>query len=374
MTFFNEQKEQSEIKSQIVAKYFMAWANVILGAQGKRGKTRKIAYIDLFAGPGRYEDGAASTPLKILDMAIKEPKLRDTLVTVFNDKEPDHTSKLLEEIEKLPGIETLKYRPDLHTEEIGSKVVEEFEESSLIPTLMFVDPWGYKGLSLRLINAVLQNWACECIFFFNYNRINMGINNASVKHHIDALFGEERGKRVRSMIDGLTPDDRELMLVEQVCEALEELGGKYVLPFRFRNEKGTRTKHHLIFVSKNQVGYTIMKDVMARESSSEEQGVATFEYNPADEKFPRLFDLNQPLDELGEMLLTTFAGRSITMADIFIEHNYGYPYRYIKKNYKQVLIQLEESGKIVGTPPISKRRKQTCGENTVLTFPSAKGK
>lgn len=377
MTFFNEQKEQSEIKSQIVAKYFWAWAMVILGAQKRRNQKGEVAYIDLFAGPGRYEDGAASTPLKILEMAIKEPKLRDTLLTVFNDKDSKHTSKLREEIAKVPGIETLKHAPDLHTEEIGSNVVKEFEEANLIPTLMFVDPWGYKGLSLRLINSVLRHWACECIFFFNYNRINMGIGNDSVKHHIDALFGEERGQRVRQMIEGLSPDDRELMLVEQICEALEELGGKYVLPFTFKNEKGTRTKHHLIFVSKNHLGYTIMKQVMANESSSKVQGVASFEYNPADDKFPRLFDLNQPLDELGDMLMKAFAGQTIKMADVFVDHDYGYPYKYIRKNYKTVLNQLEDAGKITGDPPINRRRIQngerTCADKTVFTFPPAKG-
>ena len=65
---------------------------------------------------------------------------------------------------------------------------------------MFVDPWGYKGLSLRLINSVLKDWACECIFFFNYNRINMGLGNDAVKEHMDALFGEERAAELAGAI------------------------------------------------------------------------------------------------------------------------------------------------------------------------------
>ena len=55
-----------------------------------------------------------------------------------------------------------------------------------------MDPWGYKGLSLRLINSVLRNWGSDCIIFFNYNRINMGLNNEFVREHMDALFGAER--------------------------------------------------------------------------------------------------------------------------------------------------------------------------------------
>ena len=67
-----------------------------------------------------------------------------------------------------------------------------------MPTFFFVDPWGYKGLSLRLINSVLKDWGCDCVFFFNYNRINMGLGNDAVEKHMDALFGKERGELVGS--------------------------------------------------------------------------------------------------------------------------------------------------------------------------------
>jgi three-Cys-motif partner protein len=72
-SFFQESKEQSKIKTAIVSKYFDAWARVIIGAQERYNfdADPKIAYIDLFAGPGRYEDGTQSTPLLILEKAIQ---------------------------------------------------------------------------------------------------------------------------------------------------------------------------------------------------------------------------------------------------------------------------------------------------------------
>ncbi|MET4825158.1 three-Cys-motif partner protein [Bradyrhizobium ottawaense] len=73
--FFDERSDQSEVKARIVQKYFYVWAKVIIPSAKLRDK--KIAYIDLYAGPGRYKDGAASTPLMILEQAIKEPDLRD---------------------------------------------------------------------------------------------------------------------------------------------------------------------------------------------------------------------------------------------------------------------------------------------------------
>ncbi len=168
-SFFDEQSEQSQVKAAIVSKYFWAWAKIITNVQQRARREKKIAYIDLFAGPGRYKNGAKSTPLLILEQAVAAPVFSDCLVTLFNDKDSANTSTLLEEINKIPGIKTLKYEPDIYTNAVGDQIVKKFEELALVPTLFFVDPWGYKGLSLRLINSVLKDWACECIFFFKKN-------------------------------------------------------------------------------------------------------------------------------------------------------------------------------------------------------------
>ena len=162
-----------------------------------------------------------------------------------------------------------------------------------------------------------------------------------------------------------------MAIVEEIGQALKAMGGKYVLPFRFRDERGSRTSHHLIFVSKHPLGYKIMKDVMAKESSSHEQGVPTFEYNPATTDQPLLFEFARPLDDLEGMLLDEFAGRTMTMLEIFEAHHYGR--RYIAKNYKDVLTKMEQAGRITGDPPYTKRRKIkgeiTCADVTKFTFP-----
>ena len=368
--FFDEPAEQSQVKTAIVTRYFVSWANVISGHL-KPKPDKRIAYIDLFAGPGRYKDGAKSTPLVILETAIADANLRSNLVTMFNDKEPANTSSLVAAIDSLPGVKTLKYAPDVNTGEVGEEIVKLFERIKLVPTLFFVDPWGYKGLSLRLINSVLKDSGCECLFFFNYSRINMGLANLAVKEHMDALFGEERGGKLRERLETMAPEERELTIVEEICEALIEMGGKYTLPFGFRNARGTRTKHHLIFVSKHPLGYKIMKRVMASESSSTEQGVPTFEYSPATSKQPLLFELARPLDDLADMLLEQFAGQTRTMDQIYETHNYGR--RYIDKNYKDVLTKMEVDGRIRGNPSCDMRPKRkgeiTCADGTKFTFP-----
>ncbi len=363
--FFTESSEQSKIKAAITSKFFWSWTKLVAPRAKKHGS--RIAYIDLFAGPGRYDDGAMSTPLLVLERAIETPELHNQLVTIFNDRDPEFTSRLKEEIAALPGIDKLAYQPQIQCAEIGSAIVEQFEEMRLVPTLMFVDPWGYKGLSLRLIQSVLKDWGCDCIFFFNYNRINMGLSNPLVQEHMEALFGAERAVELATTLDGLSPDERELAIVEELTQAHKEYGAKYVLPFRFRNEQGTRTSHHLIFASKNFTAYHIMKDIMAKESSTCDEGVPSFEYSPADARFPRLFSLNASLLELGPDLLNAFSGLHLRVEDIYKKHSVDKP--FVKKNYKDVLLSLEEAGAISALPSSDMRRKGTMGDNVLIAFP-----
>ncbi|MBE3096211.1 MAG: three-Cys-motif partner protein TcmP [Planctomycetota bacterium] len=365
-SFFDETREQSGVKATIVAKYFWAWARVIAHTVKRQGG--KIAYLDLFAGPGRYKDGTASTPLLVLQKAIADPELAQLLVTIFNDRDEANSRSLETAIRGLPGIEKLKHQPMILNEEVGNEMVKMFSHMKLVPTLFFVDPWGYKGLSLGLVNAVVKDWACECIFFFNYNRVRMGLGNTYVEDHMNALFGKDKADALRAELRLLDSGDCELAVVERLCQALDPDHRRFVLPFRFRSARGTRTSHHLIFVTKHFRGYDIMKRVMAGESSLRQQGVATFEYNPADKRFPVLFELARPLDELEGMLLATFAGKKTTFPRLYEAHSVGKP--YIDSNYRQVLEVMVEKGLITAQKPDGrKRRKGTFADDVVITFP-----
>jgi three-Cys-motif partner protein len=370
--FFQEQSEQSMIKARIVSKYFSVWANIILSTQKKYLQhSQKMAYIDLFAGPGRYDDQSKSTPLLVLDMIIANPDLANRVVTLFNDKDMANVDSLRTAIEQLDGIKTLKYAPAFYNEEVGDEIVKMFKESTIIPTFFFVDPWGYKGLSLDLVSSIIKDWGCDCVFFFNYNRVNMGVNNESVREHMASLFGDEQLGVIQNECRNKSAKERESIVIQSLCDALRNNGSQYVLPFRFRNNAGTRTSHHLIFLSKSFTGYDRMKEIMFEESSDHSDGVASFEYNPRDMYFRQgsLFDLlSRPLDELQDMLMQEYAGRTIDFRKLYEEHSVDRP--YVKRNYKKVFKTLLENGKITavniktGKPP----RKGTFSDDMRITF------
>jgi len=240
-----------------------------------------------------------------------------------------------------------------------------------IPTLFFIDPFGYKGLSLDLFKAIIKDWGCDCLFFFIYNRINPGLGNEVVKEHMDALFGPERAERLRKELDcASTPIEREDTIINEIKHALKDMGGEYVQPFCFKNDRGTRTSHYLIFISKHALGYSIIKDIMAKVSICSQQGVPSYQYSPVGIRQMQLSEISQ-LEELEGMLLNTFAARTLSVEQIFELHHIDKP--YIRKNYRDTLIKLEEEGKIVVMPPANRRRKfkdrVTFGDTVKVTFP-----
>jgi len=373
--FFNESKEQSKVKAEIVAKYLATWAKVVIPSTRK--KAGRIAYVDLFAGPGRYEDGTKSTPLLVLERAVADTDMCEMLVTFFSDADPNHTKSLQRAIYTIPNISSLKHKPEIYNEVVDENVTKAFEQMKIVPTLSFLDPWGYKGLSCRLINSVIKDWGCDSIIFFNYNRINMGLCNDLVAPHMNALFEKERADQLRVLIKEMSPDEREVAILNAISDALREMGGEFVLPFRFRGGRRNHISHHLIFVSKSRKGYDIMKEIMAKASTSAQQGVPSFECNPLDclapaREQPYLLPPLGPLDALEDDLLKEYAGTAKTFLELFNEHNVGTP--YIKPNYRKTLSSLELRKRIVAVPPSEKRPKRlgepTFGPNVVIRFPA----
>jgi three-Cys-motif partner protein len=371
--FFEERSIRSEVKTEIVRKYFWAWAKIMVGQVKKRGGD-KIGYVDLFAGKGRYNDGSPSTPLRILEGAIRDKDISQMLVAVFNDRDPDNAVSLKAEIELLPNIKLLKHEPRVRNRDIDDQLARVLQRTATIPILYFLDPWGYKGLSLALLNAAIKSWGCDCIFFFNYNRINAALSNPVFTENMDALFGRESANRLRRELQGKEPWQRQELIIAELKRALARLGGRYSIEYCFKNDGGHKTSHFLIFTSKNVLGYNIMKQIMAGESSSNDHGVASFQFNPLDKtdrpEQGTLFEMPNAVDDLASTLIKEYAGRKITVGEIYRKHNVGR--RFIFRNYQDAIKKLDADGRVRTNPPIEKRtraHKVTLSETVEVTFP-----
>ena len=76
-------------------------------------------------------------------------------------------------------------------------------------------------------------------------------------------------------------------------------------------------------------------------------------------------------DALKKDLCRKYAGKTITMLDIFLDHR-----QYTAGNYKDAFNELEDAGLITVNPPASKRRvmngKRSFKDEAIVTFPPRK--
>ena len=363
--FFQKPREGSLIKQKIVTDYFVAYNRVM--APGNK----KVGYADLFAGPGFYTDGNdikhKSIPILICEAVIANPLFREKVHLWFNEGDPNYYAQLNTAIDSFPGIEQFRYKP-----KVDNKVLDASWALKLgklrVPTLVFLDPCGYKGLSLKLITSVLGGFGNDCIFFFNYSRINMKLDLEIMNRSLDDFFEPERARGLRAKIQGRSADEREAIIMDAVESAIREVGA---IPVRFGfNSDNGRRSHYLMFGSKNKKAAGMMKAIRKSASSEIVEGVGSGEHDPhAGEGSGSLF---KGLYEVETRLLSVFAGQEIRFGALLErEAQTG----YTETNYRDAILRLEQDNTVAVDPPADKRsfqkggEKRTLPKNVLIRFP-----
>ena len=377
--FFAEPEEQSRVKSAIVSKYFKAWVTIILSTQMNNerkypGHKNTIAYVDFYAGPGKYDNGEFATPLLIIREAQSVPGLPERMSYYFNDSDENNVGKLKNNIQDMfPG---LKSSIHFYNEEVGTNFIDFMKaKPDNTVSFCFIDPFGYAGVTRELIAASLQGWGSEVIFFFNFNRVRMAINNPIVEKHMQELFGDRLDtlRELLSATNGYSQEEKEVrimnLLYDSIRTAAQEQAGAdkvYMLPFCFKAKKGSRTSHYIIQVTKHVRGFMLMKDVMAKKSSSVVDDVPNFTFLNSEYTQGSLRELlEHPLEDLADELLNTYAGRQITTLALIEDHTIHT--LFTKNNYKTVLYQLFADKRIqVNRSP---QRANTFADDIVIMFP-----
>lgn len=369
--FFGNQTSQSEVKASIVSQYFWSWAKII----DSKHPSPTLAYLDLFAGPGRYEDGNASTPLRVIQSVVGDRGLCKSAILQFTDADAEHIRTLSVEAGLVDGYKGIWNEPTFSVAEYGDAVAGSVRETAnRMPSLVFVDPFGYKVLALDFINEVLAGSGSEVIFFFNYRRINAALSNGVLFAGLGRLFGEAAVDRLYARLrsEGLSPERRERMIVRAIERAIEgddssHGGRRYVRPFRFWNDNGTRITHHLIHATTHPLGHGVMKDIMSTHSTNI-GGVPTYEFRRPDRLSGQTsMEADLSIVALADDLLVRFAGLSIRVLDIYKRDHPRRP--YTKGNYKSALMRLSALSQISvrHSRPV---RSGTMPDAAVVTFPA----
>lgn len=274
--FFEQQKAKSKIKTLIVNDFFKAYFPIINYSVGQ--SANEIIYIDLFCGPGRFENGDPSTPLVLLDTInnFKSEDIRKKLRIVFNDENLEYVTKLRKLVEEHEVVKKLHFTPEILNKKAGEVDLRKYTAQKA-PIFSFIDPWGYVDISADQIWTLVENIGSDCVLFFNSNRILMDINKETQNKHFRQIFGEELPEAQKVAKDErMSPWDKAQKLLElfskNLCNRMAKSKYKeyklFILSFSFEADDKEKISHQIIFISKSHKAILEMKKVMVKHNNS----------------------------------------------------------------------------------------------------------
>jgi three-Cys-motif partner protein len=257
------------IKHLLLRRYLNAWLPIMATYTGR------MTFIDGFAGPGRYSGGEDGSPIIALKALLdhphfKTPRPHREIVFLFIEEDIARANALTAEIAELRAGRTVPDWVKVHVEHgafatVMQNLLDKLETGSrrLAPTFLFVDPFGFGGVPMRLIGRILNNPSCECLVTFMYEPVNrfLGHPDEAVQANFDELFGTTEW---RTLVDEMNPVQRRMKTVTLYRKQLMDVAQvPYVRAFEMINE-GNRTEYFLYFGTKNLKGFSKMKESMWR--------------------------------------------------------------------------------------------------------------
>lgn len=355
--FFEKQSISSRIKASIVSEYFPSYCKIIT----RKYQPKAVRYIDLFAGPGIYEDGNASTPILIGKHCEKDNELKANVWLIFNDNNYSETLKA--NFEKQFNGNTFSHKPYFGKSTVGEcKEISDFLIKSThvgkkndYPSLLFIDPFGYKGIETKILAEFLKNWGNEILLFVNTKRIHPALENDKFERLMNDLFPTTLEKIKRDRRFKSTVSERLSLIIDCLGNEYKSLvGGElYYTAFKFQEEDVDATSHYILHLTKGSRGYDLIKttynDFANVGTVFDGVNTYTFDAKKFEKPVSELFDLNSiNIDKLKEEIYCKYKGKKTTAHALFETHhiiNTNTPYS--RSHYTEALRRLADENKLV---------------------------
>ncbi|HLG69796.1 MAG TPA: three-Cys-motif partner protein TcmP [Chloroflexota bacterium] len=173
-------------KHELLRRYPGAWFP-ILTFQGYHGR---VGYIDGFSGPGIYEGGEPGSPLIALRTLVEHPRFdqlaKTEFVFLFIEKDRARFESLRSEIQKFWAAVPTGQPPNVKYQVANAEFADVAEElvaklgangRQIAPTFAMIDPFGWKGVPMKIIAELLAAPRTEVFFTFMYDSINRWIEH-----------------------------------------------------------------------------------------------------------------------------------------------------------------------------------------------------
>ncbi len=356
--FFERQTDSSRVKAAIVSEYFPQYCKII----SRRHTPKCFGYFDMFAGPGIYEDGSLSTPLLVAKNCYDDTFLRDRVWMVFNDM--SFGDELKENFERYYESGTFAFEPFFANRTFGEwPKIDDFLTKNTMqgfynerPTLLFIDPWGYKHINTRVLTKFLTRWGNEVFIFINTKRLNAAFENERFQEDLKIVFPltyETIKENIRKIVG---VEARHKYIINQMAEEFKRvLGGfVYYTAFEFREETQGTPSHYLLHITKGAKGFELIKQVYSKYANYHGEltgleNINTYVFDPKMiEGYGELFNPDdfkaEHIEKLKKKLTEVYWGKTIEAETLFKEDQKKT--LSSRSHYLTALRQLCDEGKI----------------------------
>lgn len=354
--FFEKQTMSSWVKASIVSEYFPKYCAIII----RKHTPKCLRYIDLFAGPGKYEDGKPSTPLMIAQKCYQNEVLRNSVRFIFNDmKYKDQLeANFLKEFPK----GSFRHKPFFADRIVGETPdVDKFLMTNThegkyneYPSLLFIDPFGYKGIKTKVLAEFLKNWGNEIFIFLNTKRIHAALENDKFEPLMMELFPTSYKVIKQDRKYKSTVAERLQLIIDNLGKEYQNIlqNKVYYTAFKFQEEDIDATSHFILHLTKSSRGFDLIKTIYNDFANvgTVFDGVNTYTFDVKQFNNPgiELFDMKeQNIDNLKNQLYQAYTRKTLSAYDLFEEHQITG--KYCKSHYAIALRKLCSENKLQAT-------------------------
>lgn len=275
--FFREKKPAAIFKHKLLEDYLTPWA-AKLGSFNPQG----VAFVDGYAGSGRYDGSEEGSPVIAMHAALKVP--RSNLRCVFVEKLAANASRLSEVISaEGNGVDIVGPLQGTLEERIDT-VLKAIEGR---PALIFLDPFG-TALSADLLvdkilrrpgkasTEVLLNFNIEAVWrfggFLNSARAMNGVNGKPTLETADRFLGgdwwHESFRTARKAMDAQgeyrSAAEAAMEVAERYAQMISSRAGVHALSVPVRRERTTQPFFSLMLFHSHDAAKLPFIDAAAR--------------------------------------------------------------------------------------------------------------
>ena len=253
-------------KHAILIRYMKAWLSILGQGARRAGYRAHLTIVDAFAGRGRYTTDDPGSPLLLRDIAgrvITDDRV-DNVDLIYIENDPDNCAALADELREAGSvsgvIESGPYRDTF--EKVAPRVIELLRSTGNA-SFWFIDPFGYAGVPLDLVQHILHLRRAEVFITLMVRDMRRFLDSPPHQQAIARMMNLY-GTELADAIDRVKrADDGAQALRDVYVERLESVGGAgtflYVISVRVAEDGPGDTVYYLIHASSDAKGKREMK-------------------------------------------------------------------------------------------------------------------